>query len=444
MWYIFTVKRRITTKLLQWKNSSRRQPLLMYGARQVGKTYTIDEFGQNNYENIIYVNLEANLTLAADFNNDISPQHIINCLEIFYRQKIVPGKTLIFFDEVQSCERALTSLKYFCESAPEYHIIAAGSLLGVALNREKYSFPVGKVDLLHMYPLDMEEFLWAVGRGPLAEEIRVCYADNKPLPYMLHEAAMVLYKEYLIIGGMPAVINEYCKNRRLFDASNVQSLIVNTYTADMAKYATPAETTKIMAAFQSIPAQLAKDNRKFQYKVVQRGGSASIFGASIDWLCAAGLVIKCNKVEHGKLPLAVHQNFSSFKLYMGDVGLLTLKSGMSAHNILTTIETNNTFMGAITENYVAVQLRVHWNELYYWDSAHTAEIDFIIQDQDKIIPVEVKASANTKSRSLSVYKEMYKPAYVIRISAKNFGFENNIKSVPLYAVFCIEGTKALS
>lgn len=255
---------------------------------------------------------------------------------------------------------------------------------------------------------------------------------------MLHDTAMNFYKEYLIIGGMPAVINEYRASHRLLDAANIQSLIVNTYIADMAKYATPTETTKIMAAFQSIPAQLAKDNRKFQYKVVQRGGSASIFGASIDWLCAAGLVIKCPKITQGKLPLVAHQDFSSFKLYMGDVGLLTFKSGMSAHNILTSIEANNNFVGAITENYVAGQLQTHFNELYYWDSAHTAEIDFIIQDQNKVIPIEVKASVHTKSRSLSVYKGLYKPEYALRISAKNFGFENAVKSVPLYAVFCID------
>ena len=431
------MKRKITAQLSEWKNSHRRQPLLMYGARQVGKTYVINEFGQNNYENVIYVNLETNLTVAADFNNDISPEHIINCLEIFYKQKIVPGKTLIFFDEIQSCERALTSLKYFCESASEYHLIAAGSLLGVAFNRDKSSFPVGKVDLLHLYPLDLEEFLWAMDREPLAASICGCYAGNVPLSPMLHDTALRLYKEYLIVGGMPAVVNEYCAGQRLLDAANVQALIIDTYIADMTKHATPAETTKIMAAFQSIPAQLAKDNRKFQYKVIHRGGSASIFGASIDWLCAAGLVVKCNKVEHGHMPLAAYQDFSSFKLYMGDVGLLTLKSGMPAHNILTSIETHNTFIGAIVENYVAEQLRIHRNELYYWDSAHTAEIDFVIQDQDKIIPVEVKSSAHTRSRSLSVYKEKYSPPYAIRISAKNFGFENQIKSVPLYAVFCI-------
>lgn len=432
------MKRKITTKLLQWKDKLKRQPLLLYGARQVGKTYVINDFGQNHYDNIIYVNFETNSAVAADFNTDISPQHIINCLEIFYKQKISPKKTLIVFDEIQYCERALTSLKYFCENAPEYDIIAAGSLLGVALKREKYSFPVGKVDLLHMYPLDMEEFLWAMGRGSLTEEIRACFKENKPLSPMLHEAAIGLYKEYLIIGGMPAVINEYCRNHRLWDAANEQSRIMDTYIADMAKYASAQETTKIMAAFGSILAQLAKDNRKFQYKIVQRGGSASMFGVSIDWLCAAGLVIKCTKVEHGQLPLAVYQDVSSFKLYMGDVGLLTFKSGMPAHNILTPIETNNTFIGAITENYVACQLRVNWKEFYYWDSTHTAEIDFVIQDQEKIIPIEVKSSVHIKSRSLSVYREKYKPAYLIRISAKNFGFENNIKSVPLYSVFCIE------
>lgn len=431
------MERKITKKLFEWRNSIHRKPLLLFGARQVGKTYITTEFGRSNYENVINVNLEVNPSVAADFDNDISPKYIINCLEVFYRQKIIPGKTLIFFDEIQSCERALTSLKYFCENAPEYHIIAAGSLLGIALHRDKFSFPVGKVDLLHLYPLDFEEFLWAIGNKSLAMEIRHCYADNKPLSLMLHEEALKSYKNYLIVGGMPAVINEYQLSQMLLDAANVQSLIVNTYVADMAKYAKPAETTKIMAAFHSIPAQLAKENRKFQYKVIQRGGSTSIFGASIEWLCAAGLVIKCNKVEHAYIPLPSYLDFSSFKLYMGDVGLLTFKSGMPAHNILASVETNNTFIGAITENYVANQLQVNGKELYYWDSAHSAEIDFVIQDEDIIIPVEVKSSTHTRSRSLAVYKDKYAPPYAIRISAKNFGMENNIKAVPLYAVFCV-------
>jgi len=434
------MKRKITAKLLQWKKSDKRKPLLMYGARQVGKTYIINEFGRNNYQNVIYVNLEVNLAVAADFNRDISPGHIIQCLEVFYQQQILPEKTLIFFDEIQSCERALTALKYFCEEAPEYHVIAAGSLLGVAIKREKYSFPVGKVDLMHMYPLDMEEFLYALDQELLITAIKDSFTNNQALPQSLHEMSMGYYKEYLIIGGMPAVINEYIKSKQLLNAASEQALIINTYIADMAKYATPTETTKIMAAFQSIPMQLAKDNRKFQYKVVQRGGSAAIFGASIDWLCAAGIVIKCNKIEHGMLPLSVYQDLSSFKLYLSDVGLLTFKSGMPIHNILTTITSNNTFIGAMAENYVANQLKVNWHELYYWASAHTAEIDFVIQEQDKIIPIEVKANEHTKSKSLSVYREIYKPEYAIRIAAKNFGFENGIKSVPLYAVFCIQPT----
>jgi uncharacterized protein len=432
------MKRKITAKLLEWKDGARRQPLLIYGARQVGKTYVVNEFGRSHYENVIYVNFETNPTLAADFEKDISPKHIINCLEVFFKEKVTPGKTLIFFDEIQSCERALTSLKYFCEMAPEYHLVAAGSLLGVAVNREKFSFPVGKADLLHMYPLDMEEFLWASGREALTAEIRKCYAEDLALAALLHEEALELYKKYLIVGGMPAVVNEYLKTERLLDAAGVQSLILNAYIADMAKYTTPSETTKIMAAFQSIPAQLAKENKKFQYKVIQRGGSASIFGASIDWMCAAGLVIRCNKVQPPLVPLAVHQDFASFKLYMADAGLLTLRSGMPAHNILTSVEENNTFIGAIAENYVANQLKVNWNDLYYWDSAYTAEIDFIVQDEGRIVPVEVKAGRHTRSRSLSVYREKYAPSFAIRISAKNFGSENNIKAVPLYAVFCIE------
>ncbi|VAX38150.1 Predicted ATPase (AAA+ superfamily) [hydrothermal vent metagenome] len=435
------MRRKITDNLLLWRNKLDRKPLLIDGARQVGKTYVISAFGRGNYDNVIYVNFETHLSIAADFDNDITPEYIINCLEVFYKQKILPGKTLIFFDEIQSCERALTSLKYFYEAASEYHIIAAGSLLGVAINRDKFSFPVGKVDRLHLYPMDFEEFLWAQESQLLAEKIRGCYISNEPLPDMLHQQALTLYKNYLIVGGMPAVINAYNIYHRLLDSADVQTLIVNSYIADMAKYAAPAQTTKIMSAFQSIPVQLAKENRKFQYKVIQKGGSSSMFGPSIDWLCAAGLVIKCHKVIQGKIPLAAYQDLSSFKLYMGDVGLLVLKSGMPAHNILTPIEINNTFFGAIAENYVACQLAVNGAHFYYWDSAYTAEIDFVIQDEDQVIPIEVKAGVHIRSRSLSVYREKYSPSYVIRVSAKNFGFENNIKSVPLYAVFCIKGKK---
>lgn len=431
------MERKIIQEMVRWKKSQARKPLLIQGARQVGKTYVVNEFGRRNYENVVYVNFEVNTVVAADFDNDISPKRIINHLEVFYKHRITPGKTLVFFDEIQSCERALTSLKYFCEDAPGYHIIAAGSLLGVVLNRERFSFPVGKVDLLHLYPLDFEEFLWAMGRRDLSENIRSSYDKDKPLPAILHEKALDLYKEYLIVGGMPAVVKEYSADHKLIDVSVSQSTIIDTYIADMAKYASPGETTKISAAFASIPAQLAKDNKKFQYKVVQKGGSASMFGASIDWLCASGVVLKCNRVNHGYIPLTAYQDLSSFKLYMGDTGLLTLKSGMPAHNILAAVEGNNTFIGDIAENYVAQQLRVNWKVIYYWTSANTAEIDFVIQDDDQVIPIEVKAGFSTRSRSLAVFRGKYKPSYAIRVSKNNFGFGNNIKSVPLYAVFCV-------
>ncbi len=432
------MRRKIMQKLIEWKSrGEKRMPLILHGARQVGKTYIINEFGRVNYQDVIYVNFEINLNIARDFDTNITPEYLLNSLEAHFNRKIIPGETLIFFDEIQSCERALTSLKYFCENAPEYHVIAAGSLLGVAVNREKYSFPVGKADLLTLYPLDFEEFLWALEMDKLLEEIKQCYKNNTSISELLHQTALDLYKNYLIVGGMPAAVSAYLRERRLIDAGEVQDRILNAYIADMAKYASTSETAKIMAAFNSIPAQLAKDNRKFQYKVVQQGGTASIFGASIDWLCAAGVVVKCNKIEHAFMPPAVYQNFASFKLYMGDTGLLTLKSGISTHNILNSIEVNNTFVGAIAENYTAVSLQTNGYILYYWESGSQAEIDFVIQNDDKIIPIEVKAGTHTRSRSLPVFKAQYAPPYAIRVSARNFGYENGIKSVPLYAVFCI-------
>ena len=430
------MKRNMLDKLLNWKNSSNRKPLILNGARQVGKTWIINEFGKTYYKDVVYINFETNARLANEFDSDISPNFLLNRMELFFEKHIMPDETLIIFDEVQVCERALTSLKYFCEDAPQYHIVAAGSLLGVALNREKYSFPVGKVDLLTLYPLDFEEFLWANGRELLSNEIRLCYENNQPMSESIHQVALELYKTYLVVGGMPAAINEHLKEKKMFAAADTQSLILNTYIADMAKYSTPSDSAKTLACFNSIPAQLAKENRKFQYKVAQKGGSASLFGASIDWLCAAGIITKCNKIEHGMMPIAVYQDLSSFKIYMSDVGLLTLKSGIVPHDIVG--ESNNIFIGAITENYVANALRANGFELFYWESNSQAEVDFIIPDYDKIIPVEVKANLHVKSRSLSVYVQKYKPEYSIRVSAKNFGLENGIKSVPLYAVFCIK------
>ena len=275
------MRRKIEEKLLTWKNKTEnRMPLLLYGARQVGKTYILTEFGETQFDNTVYINLETNL----------SPERLIRFLETTVNEVITPGKTLIIFDEIQSCERALTSLKYFCEMAPEYHIAAAGSLLGVAIHREHYSFPVGKVESMTLYPLDFEEFLWANGEERLSQEIRSAFDLMAPLPEALHQKAIELYRYYLIVGGMPACVQTFTNSGKLVLVPTVQNEIANNYVADMAKYATTADTVKIRGCFNSIPAQLAKENKKFQYKVVQRGGSAALFGESIEWLAQAGIV----------------------------------------------------------------------------------------------------------------------------------------------------------
>ena len=432
------MRRRIMDNLVEWKNQkSNRMPLLVYGARQVGKTYTICEFGAKYYKNVAYVNLETNQTVSSLFDENIEPERIIRFLETEVNERILPEETLIIFDEIQSCERALTSLKYFNEKAPEYHIVCAGSLLGVAINREQYSFPVGNVDSITLYPLDFEEFLWATKEEKLCEEIKKAFELNEPLPLVLHEKAMDLFKIYLIVGGMPRATLTYIETDSLLTVPDVQSKIINDYIADMSKYATNAESVKIRAAYNSIPVQLAKDNKKFQYKLAQRGGTATIFGAALDWLQFAGVVLKCERIEQGLMPLAIYRDLASFKLYMSDVGLLTMQSGISQQTILSMGKVDNTFLGAMAENYVAQALVTKKYGLYYWTTEGTAELDFVLQKGDDIFAIEVKAGIRTKSKSLALFVQKYKPKYSIRISGKNFGFENNIKSVPLYAVFCI-------
>lgn len=432
------MKRKITKDLIAWKNQSKgRMPLLVYGARQVGKTHILLEFGQQFYKNVAYINLETNQTVSSYFSENIEPDRIIRFLETEVRERIIPGETLIIFDEVQTSERALTSLKYFNEKAPEYHIICAGSLLGVAINREQYSFPVGNVDSMSLFPMDFEEFLWALDEEKLCEEIKLSFEYNEALPHALHKKALELYKLYLIIGGMPKVVLTYVESGSLIPVPDVQNKIINDYIADMAKYATNAESVKIRAAYNSIPIQLAKENKKFQYKLAQRGGTATIFGSAIDWLSFAGVVLKCGRIEQAFMPISVYEDLSSFKLYMSDVGLLTMKSGISQQTILAAGEIENIFLGAISENYVVQSFAAKRYGLYYWTTKGKAELDFVLQKDNDIIAIEVKTGTRTKSKSLNMFTQRYNPTYSIRISSKNFGFENNIKSVPLYAVFCI-------
>ena len=431
------MKRKIYDQLVDWKNKPGRMPLILNGARQVGKTYILKKFAEENFTRFVYINLETNVRVSSFFDGDLAPGLIIRYLETVTDIRIIPGKTLIILDEIQSCPRALLSLKAFCEEAPHYHIAAAGSLLGVAVNREKFSFPVGKVDELTMYPLDFEEFLWAMDRSLLGSEIKDHFNKNEKMPAPFHEEAMGIFKQFLIIGGMPAVVNEFIDSGSYLIVRDVQGKIQNEYVADMAKYATPATAVKIRACYNSIPAQLAKENVKFQYKTVQRGGTAAIFGESIEWLVYAGAALKCQKTSHGFMPVSAYVDLSDFKLYMNDAGLLTMKSGMAVQTILSTLEEDNMFLGMIRENYVAQTLVCNGFPLYYWKNENTAELDFVIQQAGEVVPVEVKKGRRTKSISFNLFMKQYKSKSGIRISGKNFGFDNNIRSVPLYAVWCI-------
>jgi len=429
------MKRKIYVDLVKWKTKSNRMPLIVNGARQVGKTYILQEFGKQEFDNFLIVNLETDKALAGKFEESITPLSVIQYIESAHSQRIIPGKTLVILDEIQACERALTSLKYFCEQAPEYHIIAAGSLLGIAINRSKYSFPVGKVDEITMFPMDFEEFLWAMGRENFADLIRIHCESNKPLD--VHSIAIELYNKYLIVGGMPAAVKEFVGSNSFVAVADIQNRILNEYIADMAKYADPATGIRIRACYESIPAQLAKENHKFQYSVVQKGGSATIFGESIEWLKYAGVVLKCQKVTQGVMPVKVYVDLSDFKLYMSDVGMLTMQSGIAAQAILSPLETDIGFTGAIAENYVAQAFAANLIPLLYWKNDNTAEVDFVIQKGVDVIPVEVKAGVRVRSKSPGIFMEKYHCPFGIRISKKNFGFENGIKSIPLYAAFCI-------
>ncbi|MCF8298212.1 MAG: ATP-binding protein [Saprospiraceae bacterium] len=435
------MQRKITDKLIAWKDNPKRMPLIVSGARQVGKTYILKEFGTQNFKQLVHINLETNLQVNSYFESDITPLRIVQFLETVSNTRIIAGETLVILDEIQACPRALTSLKTFCEEAPQYHIAAAGSLLGVAVNRDQFSFPVGKVNELFMFPMDFEEFLWALDKELLSKEISSHFASMEALPEVLHMQAMELYKQYLIVGGMPAVVAEFVETKSLLSSTEIQGRILNEYIADMAKYASPATSVKIRACYNSIPTQLAKENRKFQYKIVQKGGTATLFGESIEWLHSAGILLKCQKINHGYMPIAAYSDLSDFKLYMSDIGMLTMKSSMAQQTILSPNEEDNGFLGAMSENYVAQALICNGFPLYYWKNENTAEIDFVLQIEGRVIPVEVKKGLRTKSVSMTMFAKKYNSPYSIRISGKNFGFENQIKAIPLYSVFCIKSDR---
>lgn len=429
--------RKIIRFLESWKESDYRKPLILQGARQVGKTYALLEFGRMCYENVAYFNFETNPKLSETFEEDISPDYLIPILSHIAGVTIVREKTLIVFDEVQLCERALTSLKYFCENAPEYHVAVAGSLLGVAVNRVRFSFPVGKVDMKTLYPMDLEEFMLACGEESLVEQIKECFAADRPLPSALHDAAMGLYRQYLVVGGMPECVWQFVSTKDYILVRHIQDTILAIYLSDMSKYNHLNEIKKTRLAYDNITVQLSKKNTRFQYKLIKKGGRAAEFENAIEWLCLSGIASRVYKVEQIKKPLENYRDIDSFKIYVSDLGLLCAKKDLGANDILYMVEELNDFKGGMVENYVNMQLTLNGYRTYYWESERGAEIDFIIQRDGQIIPIEVKSADNTRAKSLKLYMDAFKPAYAIKLSAKNFGFQDGKKIVPLYAAFCI-------
>ena len=447
--------RKITKQLIDWKNRLDHKPLILQGARQVGKSYILEKFGKEHYKNYVRVSLDLVPDVRNFLKENINPLEVIAYIESLYNVRITPHDTLIILDEIQDCRRALLALKYFQEEYPQYDIVAAGSLLGVAVNKgekeqeegnsivknetgEEFSYPVGKVDELTLYPMDFEEFLWATDNNVLAEKIREHYETDECLMESVHNMALDLYQKYLVVGGMPESVKKYVETHSYIECRAVQQSILNGYDSDIGKYANPTTTVKIKACWNSIPAQLAKENKKFQYKLAKKGGTAKIFGEAINWLILSGTILKCKLVSHGNIPLTAYEDDSDFKIYLSDIGLLGAKANVPITMLLNAVETDNTFLGAVAENYVAQALRANNIDLRYWKNDNTAELEFVIQDGMNVIPIEVKKGIKVKAISMNTFVKEYKSQIAYRISSKNFGFANGIKSIPLYAAFCIE------
>ncbi|MBR0140341.1 MAG: ATP-binding protein [Firmicutes bacterium] len=432
--------RKVSEYLEQWKAGKYRKPLIIQGARQVGKTYSILEFGRTHYDNVAYFNFQTSGTLAATFAENISPSFLLPILSHISGQTITRGNTLIVFDEIQLCERAVTSLKYFCEEAPEYHVIAAGSLLGVAVNCEKYAFPVGKADRYTMYPMDMEEFLLACGEGDLVRRIRACFIEDSPMPAALHKAALDRYRQYLAVGGMPEAVARFIDTQDYTQVRHVLDTIQMDYLDDMSKYQNSAnEIKKTRLTYGTVATQLSKKNTRFQYKIIKNGARAAEYENAIEWLISAGLLTRIYRTEQIEKPLENYKDIDDFKIYLSDMGLLAAQKDIRAEDIFFMEKELSDFKGGMTENYVGIQLIKDGFRPYFWrNDKGTKEVDFIISLNGRLIPVEVKSGDNVTSASLNEYVRLFKPAYSIRLSERNFGFENNIKSVPLYAAFCIK------
>jgi predicted AAA+ superfamily ATPase len=424
------MNRLIYKDLTEWKTSKERKPLVLYGARQVGKTWLLKEFGQREFERTFYINFDTEHKIHAFFENDISPLTIIRGLENYFNEKIEAQNSLLIFDEIQECQRAEDSLKYFNEDAPQYHIAAAGSFLGIASGK----FPVGQVNELTVYPLSFSEFLEATSRKLLGETLK---EKDFTLINASHEMFVEKLKEYLFTGGMPEAVKTFAETGSFVEVRKVQEVILSNYKNDFTKHISAVNIPKVRMLWDSIPVHLAKEKKKFIYKEINTGARASQFENAMDWLVSTGLVYKINRTTTVKIPLSSYKDREHFKIYMLDVGLLGAKANIDFFSFLSGDKTLFTeFKGALAEQFVLQELKVSGNSpIYYWgNESGKAEVDFIMQYKNEIIPIEVKSATNTKSQSLSVYMEKYKPAHAVRVSLKNLGTSEKLYSIPLYMI----------
>lgn len=433
------MERTASVQLKAWKEKKKRKPLLVTGVRQCGKTYLIKKFGEAEFADMAYFNFDGNEGLSSVFDYDFDTNRIIDELGSVVRgKKIIPGTTMVFFDEIQACPRAIQSLKYFNENMPELHIVAAGSLLGVALRENGISFPVGKVDRIDMYPMSFEEFVKADGGERFIEGVK-----KLPVERELSELYTVPLEKYLknyyIVGGMPEAVQEWVDTHDYHSVEAVQDQIIKDYADDFGKYTTPETAIKIRMIWDSIPVQIAKDNNKFIFSHVKHGARAKDLEDALEWLVNAGIAGKLNLVTTPEIPLSGMTDHTYFKVYMSDVGILRRKSNINYRTILNGDDRFISFKGALTENYVYSQLKCMGIESYFWKSNASAELDFITDYEGVMIPVEVKSADNTKAKSLHMFCNRYQPKMAIKTSLKNVGDnmdgQTHVWSVPLYTLF---------
>ena len=422
-------------KLISWKNDIDRKPLILRGARQVGKTYIIKQFGKENYEGVAYFNFDQDTELYNMFENTKDPKRILEQLSFVYGKAIIPGKTLIVFDEIQECPNALNSLKYFEEEAKEYHIISAGSLLGIRLSHT--SFPVGKVDFLDMYPMTFTEFLEADGCTNLVDYMN-SLKDIENIPAIFFDRLSEKLKAYFIIGGMPEAVNSWVMNKDVQKVSKIQDNILKSYESDFSKHTSNIEANKISIIWNSLASQISKDNKKFIYQVAKQGARAREYEGAVNWLRDASIVNKIYNVTKPNMPLISYNDLSSFKMYFNDVGLLRKKTDLDSKIIIEGNKLFQEFKGALTENYVLQTLISIGLNPYYFTFDNKYEIDFVIQFKNEIIPIEVKSSENINNKSLKVYNESYNPKTRIRFSMKNLNKDGNLINIPLFMVEYID------